>query len=171
MTERVLNAYDHAVLDSGRFETCSMLLNKLFRVTDFHHMCLCLSMDSFDDPETQAHKTQTKCQVSPCVLSAQHQQHPLHRMLLVLSPVRSMLSGLLVSVWICPVKQWTLSLRRDCCVQVVKREEKPYYEITAGEHPEYVAPEDAAKLIFHKMKGSFWTTHTHTRTLRFTLCY
>ncbi|XP_044042268.1 heat shock 70 kDa protein 14 [Siniperca chuatsi] len=52
---------------------------------------------SFDDPETQIHKTETKC-------------------------------------------------------QVVIREEKPYYEITAGEHPEYVAPEDVAKLIFHKMK-------------------
>ncbi|KAM8739828.1 heat shock 70 kDa protein 14 isoform 1-T1 [Acanthopagrus schlegelii] len=52
---------------------------------------------SYDDPETQTHKSQTKC-------------------------------------------------------QVVNREEKPYYEITAGEHPEYVAPEDAAKLILHKMK-------------------
>uniref|UniRef100_A0A671WHU4 Heat shock protein 14 n=1 Tax=Sparus aurata TaxID=8175 RepID=A0A671WHU4_SPAAU len=52
---------------------------------------------SYDDPETQTHKSQTKC-------------------------------------------------------QVVNREEKPYYEITVGEHPEYVAPEDAAKLIFHKMK-------------------
>ncbi|XP_068442982.1 heat shock 70 kDa protein 14 [Clinocottus analis] len=52
---------------------------------------------SFDDPETQAHKTETKC-------------------------------------------------------QVVNRQEKPHYEITAGEHPEYVAPEDVAKLIFHKMK-------------------
>uniref|UniRef100_G3Q6K3 Heat shock 70 kDa protein 14 n=1 Tax=Gasterosteus aculeatus aculeatus TaxID=481459 RepID=G3Q6K3_GASAC len=49
---------------------------------------------SFDDPETQSHKTQTKCQVSLT----------------------------------------------------------PYYEITAGDHPEYVAPEDVAKLIFHKMK-------------------
>uniref|UniRef100_A0AAQ4NRD5 Heat shock 70 kDa protein 14 n=1 Tax=Gasterosteus aculeatus aculeatus TaxID=481459 RepID=A0AAQ4NRD5_GASAC len=38
------------------------------------------------------------------------------------------------------------------CVQVVNRQEKPYYEITAGDHPEYVAPEDVAKLIFHKMK-------------------
>uniref|UniRef100_A0AAQ5YBY5 Heat shock 70 kDa protein 14 n=1 Tax=Amphiprion ocellaris TaxID=80972 RepID=A0AAQ5YBY5_AMPOC len=36
--------------------------------------------------------------------------------------------------------------------QVVNRGEKPYYEITAGEHPQYVAPEDVAKLIFHKMK-------------------
>uniref|UniRef100_A0A4W6EMP2 Heat shock protein 14 n=1 Tax=Lates calcarifer TaxID=8187 RepID=A0A4W6EMP2_LATCA len=52
---------------------------------------------SFDDPETQTHKTETKC-------------------------------------------------------QVVNREEKPYYEITAGDHPVYVAPEDVAKLIFHKMK-------------------
>ncbi|XP_035530537.1 heat shock 70 kDa protein 14 [Morone saxatilis] len=54
---------------------------------------------SFSDPETQAHKTQTKC-------------------------------------------------------QVVNREEKPYYEITVGDHAEYVAPEDSAKLIFHKMKAS-----------------
>ncbi|KAI3367004.1 hypothetical protein L3Q82_009634 [Scortum barcoo] len=52
---------------------------------------------SFDDPETQAHKTETKC-------------------------------------------------------QVVSRDGKPYYEITAGEHPQYFAPEDVAKLIFHKMK-------------------
>ncbi|XP_061570226.1 heat shock 70 kDa protein 14 [Cololabis saira] len=36
--------------------------------------------------------------------------------------------------------------------RVVSRDEKPYYEITAGEHPQYIAPEDAAKLIFHKMK-------------------
>uniref|UniRef100_A0A3B4XEF2 Heat shock protein 14 n=1 Tax=Seriola lalandi dorsalis TaxID=1841481 RepID=A0A3B4XEF2_SERLL len=48
---------------------------------------------SFDDPETQIHRKETKCQVK-----------------------------------------------------------KPYYEITAGDHPEYVAPEDVAKLIFHKMK-------------------
>nr|XP_046234501.1 heat shock 70 kDa protein 14 [Scatophagus argus]XP_046234502.1 heat shock 70 kDa protein 14 [Scatophagus argus] len=52
---------------------------------------------SFDDPEIQTHRTQTKC-------------------------------------------------------QVVNREGRPHYEITAGEHPEYVAPEDAAKLIFSKMK-------------------
>nr|AGO01993.1 heat shock 70kDa protein 14 [Monopterus albus] len=52
---------------------------------------------SFDDPTTQAHKSETKC-------------------------------------------------------QVVSREEKPYYEITAGEQSEYVAPEEVAKLIFHKMK-------------------
>uniref|UniRef100_A0A7N8Y223 Heat shock protein 14 n=1 Tax=Mastacembelus armatus TaxID=205130 RepID=A0A7N8Y223_9TELE len=43
-------------------------------------------------------------------------------------------------------------LGRSCCVQVVNRDEKPYYEITAGEHPEDVAPEEVAKLIFHKMK-------------------
>uniref|UniRef100_A0A3Q3JVY8 Heat shock 70 kDa protein 14 n=1 Tax=Monopterus albus TaxID=43700 RepID=A0A3Q3JVY8_MONAL len=48
---------------------------------------------SFDDPTTQAHKSETKCQVK-----------------------------------------------------------KPYYEITAGEQSEYVAPEEVAKLIFHKMK-------------------
>ncbi|XP_040004525.1 heat shock 70 kDa protein 14 [Xiphias gladius] len=52
---------------------------------------------SFDDPETQTHKAETKC-------------------------------------------------------RVVSRDEKPYYEITAGEHPEYIAPEDVAKLVFHKMK-------------------
>ncbi|XP_037616651.1 heat shock 70 kDa protein 14 [Sebastes umbrosus] len=52
---------------------------------------------SFDDPETQAHKTETKC-------------------------------------------------------QVVNRGDKPSYEITAGDHPEYVAPHDVAKLIFQKMK-------------------
>lgn len=47
------------------------------------------------------------------------------------------------------------------CVQVVSREEKPYYEITAGDHPDYVAPEDVAKLIFNKMKGNLNETHTH----------
>nr|XP_057933725.1 heat shock 70 kDa protein 14 [Doryrhamphus excisus] len=52
---------------------------------------------SFDDAETQAHKSETKC-------------------------------------------------------QVVNRVGKPYYEITAGEQPQYVAPENVAKLIFHKMK-------------------
>lgn len=52
---------------------------------------------SFDDPETQAHKAETKC-------------------------------------------------------QVVNRGEKPHYEITAGDHPTFVAPGDVAKLILHKMK-------------------
>ncbi|XP_061125028.1 heat shock 70 kDa protein 14 isoform X1 [Syngnathus typhle] len=52
---------------------------------------------SFDDAETQAHKSQTKC-------------------------------------------------------QVVNRSGKPCYEITAGEQLKYIAPEDVAKLIFHKMK-------------------
>uniref|UniRef100_A0A8C6NJ76 Heat shock protein family A (Hsp70) member 14 n=1 Tax=Nothobranchius furzeri TaxID=105023 RepID=A0A8C6NJ76_NOTFU len=51
----------------------------------------------FDDPVTQTHRTQTKC-------------------------------------------------------QVINKGEKPYYEITCGEQTEYVAPEDVAKLIFHKMK-------------------
>ncbi|KAM9309759.1 heat shock 70 kDa protein 14 [Pholidichthys leucotaenia] len=36
--------------------------------------------------------------------------------------------------------------------QVVSREDKPHYEITAGEQKRYVAPEDVARLIFHKMK-------------------
>ncbi|XP_030006572.1 heat shock 70 kDa protein 14 [Sphaeramia orbicularis] len=52
---------------------------------------------SFDDPETQAHKVETKC-------------------------------------------------------QVVNRGDKPYYEIKVGDHTENIAPEDVAKLIFHKMK-------------------
>ncbi|XP_061817226.1 heat shock 70 kDa protein 14 [Nerophis lumbriciformis] len=52
---------------------------------------------SFDDAETQNHKSETKC-------------------------------------------------------QVVNRGGKPYYEITAGEQSQYVAPENVAKLIFHKMK-------------------
>uniref|UniRef100_A0A8D3EAM6 Heat shock 70 kDa protein 14 n=1 Tax=Scophthalmus maximus TaxID=52904 RepID=A0A8D3EAM6_SCOMX len=52
---------------------------------------------SFDDPETQTHKAETKC-------------------------------------------------------QVVNRGEKPYYEITAGDRPEYVSPSDVAKLVFHKLK-------------------
>ncbi|KAM9705473.1 heat shock 70 kDa protein 14 isoform 2-T2 [Menidia menidia] len=51
----------------------------------------------FDDPEAQAHKKETKC-------------------------------------------------------QVVNREGKPFYEITFGEPPVYMAPEDVAKLIFIKMK-------------------
>uniref|UniRef100_A0A1A8LVI3 Heat shock protein 14 n=4 Tax=Nothobranchius TaxID=28779 RepID=A0A1A8LVI3_9TELE len=51
----------------------------------------------FDDPVTQTHRTQTKC-------------------------------------------------------QVINKGEKPYYEITCGEQTEHVAPEDVAKLIFHKMK-------------------
>ncbi|KAM4711467.1 heat shock 70 kDa protein 14 [Anableps anableps] len=36
--------------------------------------------------------------------------------------------------------------------QVVNREQMPYYEITCGDHAEFVAPEDVAKLIFKKMK-------------------
>ncbi|XP_076023516.1 heat shock 70 kDa protein 14 [Genypterus blacodes] len=35
---------------------------------------------------------------------------------------------------------------------VVNRAEKPHYEITAGDHTQYVTPEHVAKLIFHKMK-------------------
>ncbi|XP_071782531.1 heat shock 70 kDa protein 14 [Centroberyx gerrardi] len=52
---------------------------------------------SFEDPETQTHKAESKCPVA-------------------------------------------------------NRGEKPHYEITAGEQTKYVAPEDVAKLIFHKMK-------------------
>lgn len=48
-----------------------------------------------------------------------------------------------------------------CSVQVINREEKPYYKITAADHPEYVAPEDAAKLILHKMKGSLNDKNKH----------
>lgn len=36
--------------------------------------------------------------------------------------------------------------------QVVSRQGNPYYEILAGEKPEYVAPVDAAKAILHNMK-------------------
>lgn len=50
---------------------------------------------------------------------------------------------------------------------MVNREEKPYYEITAGEYPRYIATEEVAKLIFHKMKGQFTHmykyTHVHTQ--------
>uniref|UniRef100_A0A665W913 Heat shock 70 kDa protein 14 n=1 Tax=Echeneis naucrates TaxID=173247 RepID=A0A665W913_ECHNA len=49
------------------------------------------------------------------------------------------------------VKQ-VLGRSSDCHFQVVNKAEKPYYEITAGDHPQYVAPEDVAKLVFHKMK-------------------
>ncbi|XP_034019531.1 heat shock 70 kDa protein 14 [Thalassophryne amazonica] len=52
---------------------------------------------SFDDPQTQMHKTENKC-------------------------------------------------------SVVNRGGKPLYEITAGEHTNYVSPEDVAKHIFHKMR-------------------
>uniref|UniRef100_A0A3P9IDU2 Heat shock protein 14 n=1 Tax=Oryzias latipes TaxID=8090 RepID=A0A3P9IDU2_ORYLA len=51
----------------------------------------------FDDPETKAHQTETKC-------------------------------------------------------QVVSKDGKPYYEITVGQQPQHVAPEDVAKLIFSKMR-------------------
>lgn len=36
--------------------------------------------------------------------------------------------------------------------KVVNRDEKPYYEITAGEQVQFVAPQEVAKLIFCKMK-------------------
>lgn len=39
---------------------------------------------------------------------------------------------------------------------MINREERPFYEITTGEHVKYVAPEDTAKLIFKKMRGCFW---------------
>ncbi|KAK5876777.1 hypothetical protein CesoFtcFv8_026098 [Champsocephalus esox] len=52
---------------------------------------------SFDDPETQTHKTENKC-------------------------------------------------------QLVNRQDKLHYEITAGDRPVYVVPHDVAKLILHKMK-------------------
>lgn len=38
-------------------------------------------------------------------------------------------------------------------MQVVNRQGNPYYEIQAGEKPEYVAPVDAAKAILLNMKG------------------
>jgi len=59
------------------------------------------------------------------------------------------------------LRKHLISLNCDCCGQVVSREEKPYFEITVGEHPEYVAPEDVAKLIFNKMKGSHYKTNAH----------
>ncbi|XP_004083036.1 heat shock 70 kDa protein 14 [Oryzias latipes] len=36
--------------------------------------------------------------------------------------------------------------------QVVSKDGKPYYEITVGQQPQHVAPEDVAKLIFSKMR-------------------
>lgn len=42
-------------------------------------------------------------------------------------------------------------------VQVVNRQGNPYYEIQAGEKPDYVAPVDAAKAILLKMKGKSLT--------------
>lgn len=44
---------------------------------------------------------------------------------------------------------------------MINREEKPYYKITAEDHPQYVAPEDAAKLILHKMKGTLNDKNMH----------
>uniref|UniRef100_A0A672H5Q0 Heat shock 70 kDa protein 14 n=1 Tax=Salarias fasciatus TaxID=181472 RepID=A0A672H5Q0_SALFA len=41
------------------------------------------------------------------------------------------------------------SARTKCRVSL---DEKPYYEITAGEQTQLIAPEDVAKLIFYKMK-------------------
>lgn len=43
---------------------------------------------------------------------------------------------------------------------MISREERPFYEITTGDRVKYVAPEDAAKLIFKKMRGRFWETLT-----------
>lgn len=47
--------------------------------------------------------------------------------------------------WISPLPAY--------CVQVVNRQGKPYYEIHAGEKPEFVAPADVSKAILLKMKG------------------
>lgn len=44
---------------------------------------------------------------------------------------------------------------------MISKGEKPYYEITAREQTEAVAPEDAAKLIFQKMKGRLQKMHRH----------
>uniref|UniRef100_A0A8C8DKJ6 Heat shock protein 14 n=1 Tax=Oryzias sinensis TaxID=183150 RepID=A0A8C8DKJ6_9TELE len=37
-------------------------------------------------------------------------------------------------------------------IKVVSKDGKPYYEITVGQQPQHVAPEDVAKLIFSKMR-------------------
>uniref|UniRef100_A0A672H5R0 Heat shock 70 kDa protein 14 n=1 Tax=Salarias fasciatus TaxID=181472 RepID=A0A672H5R0_SALFA len=50
-------------------------------------------------------------------------------------------------------KQGQVRLQVSAAAQpVVNRDEKPYYEITAGEQTQLIAPEDVAKLIFYKMK-------------------
>lgn len=81
----------------------------------------------FDHPETQLHRSQTKCPVSLTDCFCRRQQR------LCLS----------------------LAHRLAACVQVVARDERPYYEVTAGEQVEHVAPQDAARVIFEKMRGSF----------------
>ncbi|XP_053718909.1 heat shock 70 kDa protein 14 [Synchiropus splendidus] len=46
----------------------------------------------------------------------------------------------------------TQSHKSETKCQVVSKDNKPYYEITAGEKQQHVSPVDVAKLIFHKMK-------------------
>jgi len=117
-------------------------------------------MGSFDDPETQAHKTETKCQVSPICFHPTDVVPRAERSLLRRRPRRRAFPlPSEVARWFCVDLKPLAGKRVGFCDQVVNRREKPYYEITAGEHPAYVSPEDVAKLIFHKMKGSLWHTH------------
>lgn len=61
----------------------------------------------------------------------------------------------LVSFWIMSPACAATNRLAAVCAQVINREERPYYEITTGEHIKYVTPEDATKVIFKKIRGSF----------------
>lgn len=45
--------------------------------------------------------------------------------------------------------------------QVVNKGDVPRYEIDTGETTKYVSPDDVAKLILHKMKGTFYWMFVH----------
>lgn len=45
--------------------------------------------------------------------------------------------------------------------QVVSKGDLPKYEIDTGETTKYVSPEDVAKLIFNKMKGTLFRMLAH----------
>jgi len=100
---------------------------------------LCLGrVDSPGDPETSAHKAESKCPVSPSPR-------------LSLTDERCCAEanrGVVV-----------LKLTEVLCAQVVSRGEKLYYEITAGEHNQLVSPDSVAKLVLEKMRGTVTSPH------------
>ena len=85
-------------------------------------------MDSAGDPETDAHKAESKCPVSI----------PFVHGLMAWTPFSVV---------------FTLKLTDVPFAQVVSKGEKLYYEITTGEQSKLVTPDAVAKLVLEKMRG------------------
>ena len=94
---------------------------------------------SFDDPEAEAHKAESKCPVSRLLSSG---------ICLVAKCHRSE-----VTLHIFHTRHHLDSLGFSHS-QVVNKGDLPKYEIDTGETTKYVSPDEVAKLVFHKMKGN-----------------